>query len=118
MARTTLDLKTALIVIDLPRAVFSMPPIHPAADTMRSTNQLAEAFRRHGLPLVLAPVTGAPPGRTEQAGRGGEQQPDDLAGLVADLDRQPGNHPSPSAPAARSPRPGPPATSSRSASPR
>lgn len=92
MPLTTLDPKTALIVIDLQRGVVSAPTIHPAADIVRRANQLIGAFRSHGLPVVLVTVTGAPPGRTEQAGRGPQQQPADFAELVADLDRQPGDH--------------------------
>ena len=63
MALTTLDAKTALVVIDLQQGIVAMPTAHPAAQVVTHAAALAEAFRRHGLPVVLVNVAGGAPGR-------------------------------------------------------
>ncbi|KAA9148179.1 isochorismatase family protein [Amycolatopsis acidicola] len=62
----TLDPKTALIVIDLQAGSVGadMAP-HPAADVVARSARLADAFRRHGLPVVLVNVAAAPGVRTD-----------------------------------------------------
>ena len=67
MAITTLDPKTALIVIDLQKGIVGMPTVHPGDEIVKRAAALAEAFRRHGLPVVLVNVDRGAPGRTEQA---------------------------------------------------
>jgi nicotinamidase-related amidase len=91
MALTTLDPKTALIVIDLQKGIVSFPTAHPAAEVVKQASMLADAFRRHGLPIVLVNVTGGAPGRTEQARNLGEL-PADWAELVPELNQQPTDH--------------------------
>lgn len=91
MALTTLDAKTALVVIDLQKGIVALPTAHPVAAVVKHARALADAFRDHGLPVVLVNVAGGAPGRTEQARRLGEL-PDDWADLVAELDRQPQDH--------------------------
>ncbi|MHB1056710.1 MAG: isochorismatase family protein [Rhodanobacter sp.] len=91
MTATTLDLHTALVVIDLQEGIVAYPTAHPARDVVASAGTLAQAFRRHGLPVVLVNVTGGAPGRTEQARNTGER-PADWADLVPELDRQPQDH--------------------------
>jgi nicotinamidase-related amidase len=91
MALTTLDPKTALIVIDLQKGIVSFPTAHPAAEVVKQASTLADAFRRHGLPIVLVNVTGGAPGRTEQARNLGEL-PADWAELVPELNQQPTDH--------------------------
>ena len=61
MAITTLDPKTALIVIDLQKGIVGMPTVHPGDEIVKRAAALAEAFRRHGLPVVLVNVDGARP---------------------------------------------------------
>jgi nicotinamidase-related amidase len=68
MALTTLDEKTALIVIDLQKGVVGMPTAHPSAEVVSRAAALAEAFRRHGLPVVLVNVDRLAPGRLRQPG--------------------------------------------------
>jgi nicotinamidase-related amidase len=93
MALTTLDPKTALVVIDLQKGVVGLPTVHPTDGVVVNAAALTKAFRRHGLPVVLVRVTGAPSGRTEQAGLlSGGARPDDWADLVAELDQQPEDH--------------------------
>ncbi|OOG41575.1 isochorismatase family protein [Rhodanobacter sp. C05] len=91
MALTTLDPSTALIVIDLQKGIVAYPTAHPAAEIVKQASALADAFRRHGLPIVLVNVTGGAPGRTEQARNLGEL-PADWAELVPELNQQPTDH--------------------------
>ena len=67
MPLTTLDPKTALIVIDLQKAIVGRPGLaHPIEGVVRNAATLAAAFRRHALPVVLVNAGGRPAGRTEQ----------------------------------------------------
>ena len=91
MALTTLDPKTALIVIDLQKGIVAYPTAHPATDVVKQASTLADVFRRHSLPIVLVNVTGGAPGRTEQARNLGEL-PADWADLVPELNQQPTDH--------------------------
>jgi len=91
MAVTALDTKAALIVIDLQKGIVSFPSAHPIGEVLQHTAALADAFRRHGLPVVLVNVTGGAPGRTELAPPRGAFPPD-WADLVPELNRQPEDH--------------------------
>lgn len=91
MAVTTLDQKTALVVIDLQKGIVSLPTVHPMAEIVEQACTLAEAFRGGGLPVVLVNVAGAPSGRTEQAPRVREF-PAGWADLVPELKQQPSDH--------------------------
>ncbi len=90
MPLTTLDAKTALILIDLQNGIVGLPTAHPAAEVVHRGAALAEAFRRHGLPVVLVNVDGVAPGRAEQA-RSLGQLPPGWTNLVPELNRQPGD---------------------------
>ncbi|OXY88864.1 hydrolase [Streptomyces diastatochromogenes] len=77
MSVSTLDPRTALVVIDLQNGIVGMPTQpHAAADVVARTVELAEAFRARDLPVVLVRVSFAPdwadavPGRTERQARG------------------------------------------------
>src|ERR1035437_7244257 len=91
MAVTALDPKTALVVIDLQRGILAIPTAHPVEQVVKNASLLAQAFRSHGLPVVLVNVSGAPSGRTEQARRTGAPAAG-LADLVPELNQQPGDH--------------------------
>jgi nicotinamidase-related amidase len=91
MALTTLDPKTALIVIDLQKGIVGLPLTHLPAPIIERSRALADAFRRKGLPVVLVNVAGGAPGRTEQQRRLGDLPPD-WADLVPELNRQPSDH--------------------------
>ena len=91
MAATTLDPKTALIVIDLQKGIVGMAAAHAAGEVVARSARLADAFRRRGLPVVLVNVAGVAPGRTEQ-GRPGGAFPDGWMELVAELNPQPQDH--------------------------
>jgi nicotinamidase-related amidase len=88
MAVTTLDPKTALIVVDLQQRVVSLPTVHPMDDVVKHVRALTEAFRGHGLPVVLVNVDGVAPRPTEQPRNL-------LAGwtdLIPELNQQPQDH--------------------------
>ena len=91
MAITALDANTALIVIDLQKGIVSYPVAHPVGEIIRRAGLLADAFRRHALPVVLVKIIGVPPGRTEQARFRGAF-PADFADFVPELSPQPGDH--------------------------
>ncbi len=91
MALTTLDPKTALIVIDLQKGIVTFPTVHPIDAVIGNAVALADAFRSHGLPVVLVNVDGGAPGRAEQARRLGDM-PADWADLIPELNRQPEDH--------------------------
>ncbi|MGW2748516.1 hydrolase [Streptomyces sp. NPDC001450] len=77
MSVSTLDPRTALVVIDLQSGIVAMPTQpHAAADVVARAAELADAFRARDLPVVLVRVSFAPdwadavPGRTERQARG------------------------------------------------
>lgn len=88
MPLTTLDPKTAVVIIDLQKGIVAMPTVHPTADVISRSRALADAFRARGLPVVLVNVAGGAPGRTEQPRRAGPF-PDGWTDLVPELNRQP-----------------------------
>ncbi|RBP13883.1 nicotinamidase-related amidase [Roseiarcus fermentans] len=89
MPATTLDPRTALIVIDLQKGIVAMAPA--AGAVVARAARLAEAFRSRRAPVVLVTVAGAAPGRTEQGFRAGTL-PADWTELVPELNRQPQDH--------------------------
>jgi nicotinamidase-related amidase len=91
MALSTLDTKTALVVIDLQKGLLSIPTVHPMDEIVQRAASLAAAFRRHGLPVVLVNVAGGAPGRTD-ASRPAFTPPPDWTDLVEELDAQPDDH--------------------------
>jgi nicotinamidase-related amidase len=91
MPLSTLDPKSALIVIDLQKGILGIPATHPVPDVVKQAARLAEAFRRHGLPVVLVNVTGAPPGRTEVR-RSAVTPPPDWTELADELRVHPDDH--------------------------
>jgi nicotinamidase-related amidase len=91
MAVTILDPKSALILIDLQQGIVALPAAHPIAGVLEKASQLAAAFRKRGLPVVLVNVAGGAPGRTEQAPRVREF-PAGWADLVPELNQQPEDH--------------------------
>ena len=98
MALTTLDEHTALVVVDLQNGIIVAPvEPHSGAEVVARAADLAEAFRRHGAPVVLVRVTSAAdgadavPGRTEVPRRsstlpeGWDVIVDELAGHPGDI---------------------------------
>jgi nicotinamidase-related amidase len=91
MSLTTLDPKTALIVIDLQKGIVGYPTVHPIGDVVKQARMLADAFRHHRLPVVLVNVDGIAPGRTEQSRASGDL-PAGWTDIVAELNPQPDDH--------------------------
>ncbi|MBO1332212.1 isochorismatase family protein [Streptomyces sp. VRA16 Mangrove soil] len=98
MPVTTLDPRTALVVIDLQNGTAEVPGApHATADVVERNVALADAFRAAGLPVVLVRVSFAAdggdmvPGRTERAARtatppaGWDRIVDALAGHPEDV---------------------------------
>jgi nicotinamidase-related amidase len=97
MALTTIDSTSALVVIDLQKGIVPAQRDVPAAPVVQRAAQLATAFRRRGLPVVLVNVTGRAPGRTDAGrsgggGGGGAAFPPEWSDLVDELDVQPTDH--------------------------
>ena len=90
MPLSALEQRPALVVIDMQKGILQMPAAHPAIKIVQQAASLAEAFRRHRLPVVLVTVTGAPPGRTE-APQGTFTPPPDWADLAGELGAHPGD---------------------------
>ena len=87
MTVTALDPTSALIVIDLQAGTLGGPTAHPADEITARAAELLAAFRRRGLPVVLANVDGTPAGRTEH-GDGAREFPAAFSALVPGLDQQ------------------------------
>ncbi|MDB5634672.1 MAG: Hydrolase [Tardiphaga sp.] len=88
MALTALDRNTALIVIDLQNGIVAYPTVHPIGEVVKQASTLADAFRRHDLPMVLVNVAGGAPGRTERP-RNSEPSPAGWTDLIPELNQQP-----------------------------
>jgi nicotinamidase-related amidase len=90
MSVTSLDPKTALVVIDLQKGIVSLPTVHPIGEIIKNAAALVDAFRQQQLPVVLVNVIGGAPGRTEQT-RSAEH-PAGWTDLIPDLHLQPQDH--------------------------
>lgn len=66
MAITAIDPKTALVIIDLQKGVLAYPTLRPLPEIVALAAELATAFRRHGLPVVLVNAAARAAGRTDQ----------------------------------------------------
>jgi nicotinamidase-related amidase len=95
MPVTTLDPHTALIVVDLQGGIVGVPiPLEPsAASVVERSVELLDAFRAHGLPVVLVNVDAGAPGRTDRSvaagGAASAARPDGWAELAPELKAQP-----------------------------
>ena len=87
MPFTTLDPKTALIIIDLQAGIVGIEGApHPVSDVIARSAELADAFRAHGLPVVLVNVAGAPAVRTDADPSGaGRSLPEAAQALAPEL---------------------------------
>ena len=88
MALTTLDLNTALIIVDLQKGIVDSAFIHPIDKVVERSRALLDAFRGRGLPVVLVNVAGGAPGRTERPRRN-ELFPVGWTDFIPELDQQP-----------------------------
>ncbi|MFE9425116.1 hydrolase [Kitasatospora sp. NPDC006697] len=97
MALTTLDQNTALVLIDLQNGIVAMPTLPSTTEqVLGNAVELADAFRSHGLPVVLVRVSfaadgsDAPHGRNE-APQGGGAMPEGWDEIVEQLAGHPGD---------------------------
>jgi nicotinamidase-related amidase len=88
MPLTQLDPVAALVVIDLQNAVVGMPcSPHATADVVKRSADLASAFRKRNLPVILVNVEGRAPGRVQAPFN--FTPPANWAELVPELGREP-----------------------------
>jgi len=94
MPVTTLDPKTALIVIDLQKAIMAAPTITPPAEIAVKAAELAEAFRKHKRPVVLVNAGGQAPGRNEipPPPAGAPPRAPDWNHIIPEMNQQPSDH--------------------------
>jgi len=95
MALSTLDPRTALVVIDLQKGFLGLPATpYGIPEIVTRSAELADAFRAQGAPVVLVRVTTAPdgadaaPGRNESP-RGSGGMPEGWDVVVDDLSGHP-----------------------------
>lgn len=91
MPVTTLDPRTALIVIDMQNGILATPKVHPVDEVVKNIGKIVNTFRNHNLPIVLVNVAGSAPGRSEQAPRSGEL-PEGWTDLIPELNQQESDH--------------------------
>jgi nicotinamidase-related amidase len=93
MPLTTLDPKPALVVIDLQKGITSVPTELDVDAVVGKAAELAAAFRRRDLPVVLVNVIGRSPGRSDVSWGGGlASMPPGWTDIVDELDPRPGDH--------------------------
>jgi nicotinamidase-related amidase len=87
MPLTQLDPVAALVTIDLQKGVVGIPcGPHTTADVVKRSADLAGAFRKRNLPVILVNVEGRAPGRADATFN--FSPPPDWAELVPELNRQ------------------------------
>jgi nicotinamidase-related amidase len=92
MPITTIDPITALVVIDLQQGLAGMPTVHPIIDVASRAGELADAFRKHDLPVVLVNVVAGAPGRTDHGAAQALEYPEGFADLLPELGQQDSDH--------------------------
>ena len=97
MPITALDPHTALVVVDLQNGSRLMPTAHPIDDVVGNAAELARAFRRAELSVVLISYLGGASGRSDasriraESGAPIGTPPDGWTELLTELDHQPGD---------------------------
>lgn len=89
MPISTIDPATALVVIDLQAGVSGLPAV---PDVATRTGELADAFRKRKLPVVLVNVVDVAPGRTEMGSGDTSQFPAGWTDLLPELGRHEDDH--------------------------
>lgn len=88
MPFTTIDDRTALIVIDLQKGIAALPPQDVARSAIANAVRLIETFRTKGRPVALVNVIAGAPGRTDKKPAGGDR-PADWSELLPELGSAP-----------------------------
>ncbi|MDB5527062.1 MAG: isochorismatase hydrolase [Devosia sp.] len=89
MSLTTLDPKTALVVLDLQEAIRAFAPGDATSAVFKAAGTLTAAFRKHNLPVILVNVSGTAPGRTETPRGVSGGFPPEAMTFVTELGQQP-----------------------------
>ena len=89
MPVTTLDPKTALVVLDLMEGIRALATGDAPNAVFKAAGTLTAAFRRHGLPVFLVNVSGGVAGRTETPRRISGGFPPEAMQFVPELGQQP-----------------------------
>lgn len=94
MPVTTLDAKTALVVIDMQKGILAMPTIRPAGEVLANVVRLVDAFRAKWRPVVLVRVGWADNGADALRSRNEAppvlmERPDDFFEYAAELGADP-----------------------------
>lgn len=92
MPITTLDTRTALLVIDLQRGLATLPTAEPVKLIAARAGVLAAAFRKRDLPVVLITADGVAPGRTDAGAAEPPRLPAGFSGLLPELGAQDTDH--------------------------
>lgn len=93
MPITAVDPITALLVIDLQSGIHTNPTTESVEQITRKAGTLAEAFRSHGLPVVLVNVDSYPATRTDHNPSGtSRRMPESMTAFVEALNQQPSDH--------------------------
>lgn len=91
MALTALDPKTALVLIDLQRGIVAQPAVpYSGTDVVARGKELADAFRSHGLPVVLVNLDFSPDFADAPQGRD-DEMPDPADAADGDSDGEDGS---------------------------
>jgi nicotinamidase-related amidase len=88
MSITALDKRTALVVVDLQKGLLAYPTLQPLSELIARAADLASAFRRRGLPVVLVNTAATAPGRSDRP-RNAVVRADDWMEFVPELAQQP-----------------------------
>jgi len=91
MPLTKVEGGAALVVIDLQKGIAGIPAVHPIGEIIARTAQLAKAFRKRELPVVLVNVAGRAPGRTDTSTAKFSFPPDSIE-LMPELAPQPSDY--------------------------
>ncbi|MDL2408151.1 isochorismatase family protein [Rhizobium calliandrae] len=89
MALTTLDPKTALIVVDLQKGIVGAALMGSIAPVVDRSAALLREFRNRSLPVILVNAAGGAPGRTEQPRRHTEPLLPGFTDFIPQVDQQP-----------------------------
>ena len=92
MPVTQIDPVAALVIIDLQKGVVSMSTAHSTESVVRKAADLARAFRKRGLPVVLVNVASPAPGRTQTPRRNTAGFPTDWTDIVPELEPHATDH--------------------------
>jgi nicotinamidase-related amidase len=92
MPVTQIDPVVALVIIDLQKGVVSMSTAHSTESVVRNAADLARAFRKRGLPVVLVNVASPAPGRTQTPRRNTAGFPTDWTDIVPELEPHATDH--------------------------